>query len=89
MSEIAMSQPNMAEDGRYRLRLYVAGQTAKSLAAGLPLSAVTGRAELVDFFALATNPKGWLFFWHTITAGFATSSFFILGISAWHHSFFR
>jgi len=45
---------------------------------------VTQRAELVDFFALITNPKGWLFFWHTISAGFATASFFILGVSAYH-----
>jgi cytochrome d ubiquinol oxidase subunit I len=25
-----------------------------------------------------------LFFWHTISAGFVTGSFFVLGISAWH-----
>lgn len=51
---------------------------------GYVINEVTGRAELVDFFALATNPKGWLFFWHTISAGLATASFFILGISAYH-----
>lgn len=51
---------------------------------GYVINEVTGRAELVDFFALATNPKGWLFFWHTISAGVATASFFILGISAYH-----
>jgi cytochrome d ubiquinol oxidase subunit I len=43
-----------------------------------------GRAELVDFFALITNFKGLLFFWHTISSGFATAALFILGISAWH-----
>ncbi|HND48948.1 MAG TPA: cytochrome ubiquinol oxidase subunit I, partial [Anaerolineales bacterium] len=32
---------------------------------GFVINEVTGRAELVDFFALITNPKGWLFFWHT------------------------
>jgi len=51
---------------------------------GYIISKVNGRAELVDFFALITNPKGWLFFWHTISVGFATASFFILGVSAYH-----
>jgi cytochrome bd ubiquinol oxidase subunit I len=49
-----------------------------------PASAETGRLVLNNFLALATNPKGWLFFWHTITAGLATAGFFVLGISAWH-----
>jgi cytochrome d ubiquinol oxidase subunit I len=43
-----------------------------------------GRAEMVDFFALFTNPRGWYFFWHTISSGLATAAFFILGISAYH-----
>ena len=51
---------------------------------GYVINEVTGRAELTDFFALATNPKGWLFFWHTIAAGLATASFLILGVSAYH-----
>jgi cytochrome d ubiquinol oxidase subunit I len=51
---------------------------------GYVINNVTGRAELVDFFALITNPKGWIFFWHTISAGFATASFMILGVSAYH-----
>ncbi len=45
---------------------------------------VNGRPMLNDFFALITNPKGWIFFWHTISAGFGTASFVILGISAYH-----
>ncbi len=45
---------------------------------------VNGRPMLNDFFALVTNPKGWVFFWHTISAGLATASFLILGISAYH-----
>ncbi len=49
-----------------------------------PASVASGRLALNDFFALATNPKGWLFFWHTITGGLATAGFFVLGISAWH-----
>lgn len=51
---------------------------------GYVFNEVTGRAELVDFFALVANPKGWLFFWHTIASGFATASFLILGVSAYH-----
>jgi cytochrome d ubiquinol oxidase subunit I len=51
---------------------------------GYSIDEVTGRAQLADFLAVLSNPKGWLFFWHTVTAGFATSSFFILGISAYH-----
>lgn len=51
---------------------------------GYTINQATGRAELTDFLAVVSNPKGWLFFFHTITAGFATSSFFILGISAYH-----
>ena len=44
----------------------------------------SGRPMLNDFFALVTNPKGWIFFWHTISAGLATASFLILGVSAYH-----
>ncbi|HBG74173.1 MAG: cytochrome D ubiquinol oxidase subunit I [Chloroflexi bacterium GWB2_49_20] len=51
---------------------------------GYMINNAAHRAELVDFLALATNPKGWLFFWHTISSGFATAALFILGISAWH-----
>ena len=51
---------------------------------GYVINPITGRAQLDDFFALVTNPKGWLFFWHTISAGFATASFLILGVSAYH-----
>jgi cytochrome bd ubiquinol oxidase subunit I len=51
---------------------------------GYILNPGTGRPQLVDFLAVVSNPKGWLFFSHTLTGGFATSSFFILGISAWH-----
>jgi cytochrome d ubiquinol oxidase subunit I len=43
-----------------------------------------GRAQLTDVVALATNPRALLFFWHTMSAGFVTGSFFMLGISAWH-----
>jgi len=51
---------------------------------GFEINAVSGRAQLVDFFALIGSPKAWLFFWHTISSGLVTASFFVLGISAWH-----
>ncbi len=51
---------------------------------GYVINEATHRAELVSFFALITNPKGWLFFWHTISAGLATASFLIIGVSAYH-----
>ena len=51
---------------------------------GFVIDPVSGRPILNDFFALITNEKGWIFFWHTISAGFATASFVILGISAYH-----
>jgi cytochrome d ubiquinol oxidase subunit I len=51
---------------------------------GYTISQTTGRAELVNFGALMFNPRAWLFFWHTISAGFVTASFFVLGISAYH-----
>jgi cytochrome d ubiquinol oxidase subunit I len=51
---------------------------------GYVINEATGRAELVNFFALVTNPKGWIFFWHTVAAGLATASFMILGVSAYH-----
>lgn len=42
------------------------------------------RVELINFFALVANPKGWIFFWHTISDGFAMAAFFILAVSAYH-----
>ena len=43
-----------------------------------------GRAEMVDFGALLTNPRAWYLFVHAISSGFVTAAFFILGISAYH-----
>jgi cytochrome d ubiquinol oxidase subunit I len=51
---------------------------------GFVINEATGRAELVDFAALVFNPRAWLFFWHTISAGFVTAAFFVLGVSAYH-----
>ncbi len=51
---------------------------------GYLINEATGRAELVDFFALIGNTKGWIFFWHTISDGLAMAAFLILAVSAWH-----
>jgi cytochrome d ubiquinol oxidase subunit I len=51
---------------------------------GYVINEANGRAELVNFFALVGNPKGWIFFWHTIADGLAMASFLILAVSAWH-----
>jgi len=43
-----------------------------------------GRAEMVDFGALATNPHVWQQFPHVFFAGMSTAGFFALGITAYH-----
>ncbi len=43
-----------------------------------------GRAEMVDFMAVATNPYGLIKFSHQIVSGYVVAAFFVLGISAWH-----
>ena len=48
------------------------------------LNEAKGRLELVNFFALIGNPKGWIFFWHTISDGVAMAAFLILAVSAYH-----
>jgi cytochrome bd ubiquinol oxidase subunit I len=42
-----------------------------------------GRAEMVDFGALLTNPHVWLQWPHVFFSGVATAGFFVLGISAY------
>ncbi|WP_456370796.1 cytochrome ubiquinol oxidase subunit I [Thermodesulfatator atlanticus] len=42
------------------------------------------RAELESFFAVVTNPFGWLEFFHTTAGAYVLAGFFVLGISAWH-----
>ncbi len=51
---------------------------------GYVINPLTGNAQLVDIVAVLTNPKGWLLFRHALAAGFVTSAFFILGVSAWY-----
>jgi cytochrome d ubiquinol oxidase subunit I len=43
-----------------------------------------GRAEMVDFMAMLTNPYGLLKFSHTVVSGYVLAAFFVMGISAWH-----
>ncbi len=43
-----------------------------------------GRAEMTDFFALATNPNIWTQYPHVLFSGVVTAGFFVLGVSAWH-----
>jgi len=43
-----------------------------------------GRAEMVDFTAMLTNPYGLLKFFHTIFSGYVVAAFFVMGVSAWH-----
>lgn len=43
-----------------------------------------GRAEMVDFWALLTNPHVWTQFPHVLAAAMCTAAFFVLGISAYH-----
>ncbi|HEY6874454.1 MAG TPA: cytochrome ubiquinol oxidase subunit I [Geobacteraceae bacterium] len=43
-----------------------------------------GRAEMVDFLALLTNPYGLLKFGHQLVSGYTVGAFFVMGVSAWH-----
>jgi cytochrome d ubiquinol oxidase subunit I len=43
-----------------------------------------GRAEMVSFAEVVFNPNIWTQFPHVISAGLATSAFFVLGISTYH-----
>jgi len=43
-----------------------------------------GRAELVDFWALITNPFAWNQYVHVLSASFLLSGFFVMAVSAWH-----
>lgn len=45
---------------------------------------VNGRAELVDFWALVTNPNVWIQFPHVLAGSLVTAAFFIISVSAYH-----
>ncbi len=43
-----------------------------------------GRAELESFAAVALNEFGILMFFHTVSAAYILSAFFVMGVSAYH-----
>ncbi|RKH46145.1 cytochrome ubiquinol oxidase subunit I [Corallococcus sicarius] len=43
-----------------------------------------GRAEMVDFFALVTNPHLWVQVPHVFFSGLCTGAFVVMGVSAFH-----
>jgi cytochrome bd ubiquinol oxidase subunit I len=45
---------------------------------------ITRRAEMADFLAVATNPTGWIKFFHTVLSGYMVAAFFVTGVAAWH-----
>ena len=51
---------------------------------GYEINALTGRAEMVDFFEVIFNPNIWVQYPHVVAAGLSTGAFFVLGISAYH-----
>ncbi|MGF3053303.1 cytochrome ubiquinol oxidase subunit I [Microbacterium sp. YY-03] len=53
---------------------------------GYEMNAETGRAELVDFGALMTNPVALAAFPHTIFAAFMFAAGVIISVAAWHIS---
>jgi len=42
------------------------------------------RAEMVDFWAVVTNPYGLLKFAHTVMSSWVVGGFFVIGVSAYH-----
>lgn len=42
------------------------------------------RAEMVDFWAVVTNPYAIYKFFHTVLSGWVVAGFFVLGVSAYH-----
>jgi cytochrome d ubiquinol oxidase subunit I len=51
---------------------------------GASLNPQTMRMEVVDFYAVITNPVAQAKFVHTASAGYTVASFFVLGVSAFY-----
>ncbi|MEN3930654.1 cytochrome ubiquinol oxidase subunit I [Microvirga sp. W0021] len=51
---------------------------------GSAFNPLTMRMEVSDFGAVLTNPVAQAKFVHTVSAGYVTASFFVLGVSAWY-----
>ena len=50
---------------------------------GMEFNPDTVRHEMVDFWALVTNPVAIAKFFHSVSSGWMTGAIFVLGISAW------
>jgi cytochrome d ubiquinol oxidase subunit I len=51
---------------------------------GYKMASDGSRAELIDFFALVSNPHLWKQFPHVLAGGVLTGGFFVIAISVWH-----
>lgn len=51
---------------------------------GYTINEELGRAEMVDFPALLTNPHLWVQFPHVFFSGIVTAAFLVMGVCAWH-----
>ncbi len=45
---------------------------------------VNGKAQMVDFGALVTNPYAWFMFFHTVVGCYICGSFFVMAVSAYN-----
>ena len=51
---------------------------------GMEFNPDTVRHEMVDFWALVTNPVAIVKFFHSVSSGWMTGAIFVIGISAWY-----
>ena len=51
---------------------------------GMAFNPDTVRHEMVDFWALVTNPMAIVKFFHSVTSGWMTGAIFVIGISSWY-----
>lgn len=43
-----------------------------------------GKAEMVDFWVMISNPTGIIKFFHSIFSGYVVCGFFVMGVSCYH-----
>ena len=51
---------------------------------GMAFNPDTVRHEMVDFWALVTNPVAIAKFFHSVSSGWMTGAIFVIGVSAWY-----
>ena len=51
---------------------------------GMAFNPDTVRHEMVDFWALVTNPMAIVKFFHSVSSGWMTGAIFVIGISSWY-----